>query len=112
MIIYKRDTGDILKVIPNEIDIQTLYYHFPQEFKENLEGLDIEDYPTPLFQYKVINGELIKRPVEEIKEMQQYGKILTEEERLNILLTPSHQEIQKAENTIEILSTLQEVGVI
>lgn len=109
MIVYKRDTGDILRVLPKELDIQTFYYHFPQEFKDNLATLDIDNYPRPLWQYKVVDNKLVKRSDEEIQELRKYGKVLTEEERLLNKLKPSSKEVREAEQTIKILTLIQEV---
>lgn len=45
----------------------------------------------------------------EIQEIRKYGKILTIEERQLQKLKPSPEEVKKAENTIEILTLIQEV---
>ena len=112
MIIYDKRDGKILCNVPDGVDPLILYSHYPQEFKDNLAWLNISKPSLPLAYYKVENGSLIRRTDKEIDEIKKYKRILTEEERLNMLLTPSRTEITKAKNTIEILSILQEVGAV
>lgn len=112
MIIYKLDTGEILDNIPDSQSIEGFYYHYPQEFKDNLGCIYGDYFPNELLYYRVLDGELIRKTEQEISDIQQFGKILTEEDRVNLLLQPSYEEIAKAENTIEILSLLEEVGLI
>lgn len=109
MIIYYKTNGKIISVIPNDQNITTYYYHYPEHFKNNLESISPEVVPQDLENCRVVNGELVKMSDLEIKEIQQYGKTLTVEERLLNQSRPSSREIQKAETTIEILSLLQEV---
>lgn len=113
MIVYNKYTGEIIAKIPNDQDINVTYANYSDEFRESLkilkdDGLKLDD----LTSYKVVDGKLIKRSDEENKELKMYGKVLTEEERLNILLQPTAEEIRKAETTIEMLTMLQEVGLI
>lgn len=112
MIVYDKNTGDVIRSMPDDQDILTFFFHYPQEFKDNLASIMIENVPRDLKNYRVINAELIQKSNEEILEIKKYGKILTEEERLNIQLMPSQQEVQKAQTTMEILSLLQEVNAI
>lgn len=108
-VVYNNKTGEILAFI-SDIQKPRDYKNIPQEYisilntERHLEG--------NIKYYKVQNNEILKRSDEEIEEIKRYRRVLTEEERLNILLSPSHEEINKAENTIEILATLQEVGII
>ncbi len=110
--IFNKQSKNVVAKLSDNIDVPSFLYHASKETKANLDyvfhDIDISDYKN----YMVIGKELIKRSEQEIKELRRYGKILTEEERVNVLLSPSSKEIAKAENTIEILSTLQEVGLI
>lgn len=111
-IIYNKYTGTIEGGIQDDQNYKVYYSQFPQEFQDSIESIKIDNPPNDLKNYKVINRQIIRRSEEEIRELDTYGKILTEEERLNILLQPTGEEINKAENTLEILTTLEEVGLI
>lgn len=86
-----------------------LFQNYPDEFKKSLEKLYIEDFPEDLENYKIVEEELVRRSDIELIEIQMYGRVLTEEERILNTLKPSYAELKKAENTIELLSVLQEV---
>lgn len=109
IVVYNKVTGLIDAVVPN------LSYsdNYSEDIKQNLEVLDIKDIPENVFDYKVVEYELVKITSEEKLELSLYGKFLTDEERfeINMLerLQPSYDEIKKAENTIEILELLLEV---
>ena len=105
MIVYDKRTGIIDAVVPN----LSYAYHYPEEIKENLVGLELEEYPEDIFNYKVVEGKLVRLLDEEIREKRLYGRILTEEERQLQKLKPSPEEVRKAEQTIEILTLIQEV---
>lgn len=118
-IIYNKKTGKIEYAMGNsdntEMDFRQVFSNHPQEYVDELASLfhegvlqrDLSDYYI-----NVETLELTRHPQEVIDEKNKYGKILTEEERLNILLQPSYKEVQKAESTLEILSLLQEVELI
>lgn len=109
MIVYERDTGRIINKLGTGQDIETRYFHHSKEFKDNLAGLKLEKYPYDLENYKVVSNKLIRMSNQEILELQLYGRILTDDERLLETLKPSTEEIKNAEKTIEILSLLSEV---
>lgn len=101
MLIYKKDDG---KVIANIPDGQTYNY-----LGDNVESFEIENEPEDWYNYKIINGELIKLTDVEIYELIRYERLLTEEERLLKQLKPSLEEVREAEQTIKILTLIQEV---
>lgn len=105
MIVYNKKNGFIDAMVPN-LDYA---YHYPKEFKDNLATLELEEYPKDIFNYRVVNGVLVRMSDIEIREKRLYGRILTEDERLLNKLKPSIDEIKKAEQTIEILTLIQEV---
>jgi len=109
--VYNKATGKILAIIPDNQKIERYYYHYSEDFKNNLATLECENTPRNIVEYRVEveNGKLVKMTELEMQEMQKYRRILTEEERVLELLKPSEEEIRKAENTIEILTLLQEV---
>ena len=109
MIVYDKNTGDIIANIPDSQDFILYFRHYPEEFKENLASLHIAYPPRDLKNYKVVNEQLLRRTQEEIEEIRLYSRTLTEEERQLNKLKPSQDEVKKAENTIEILTLLQEV---
>lgn len=109
MIVYKKDTGEIIEVIQDDQDIDCYYANYSAEFKENLGALHLSDCPRSLDSYKIVDNILVERSDIEIYEIKRYKKVLTHEERLLILLIPSKEEIRKAETTIEILELLGEV---
>lgn len=112
-IVYDIRSGIILSGLPKDQDILTYYHHYPEDFKSNLGSVIINDPPRPLGDYKVVDGELIRLEDVELHEISMYGRILLGEERFEVemlnKLKPSYEEIQKAENTIEILELLSEV---
>ena len=109
MIVYNKKNGNIIANIPDSQNIDICFKYYPDEFKKKLASLFVNNPPRDLNNYKVINNELIKMSEQEILEIRQYGKILTEEERLLNKLKPSPEEVKKAEQTIEILTLIQEV---
>ncbi len=106
MLIYSEQTNRVLAKIPEGQPYDNLY-------EDPLNHLVIDDYPIDFYNYKVVDGELIKMSELELEEIGSYNRVLTEDERfekemLNRLM-PNGEEIRKAEQTIEILSLLQEV---
>lgn len=110
MIVYNKYNGDIYQVLPKGQDKEIFFHHYSEEFKETLTEIDLE---LPLGfdknHYKIINGQLIKRDAIEIKEIEVYRRILTEEERILESMKPSIEEVREAEQTIRILTLIQEV---
>lgn len=109
MIVYNIHTGKIIAEIPDTSDP----YFVLREFND-VKNNEIGTLLTPskirrISNYRVINGELVKLSDQEIMEQRLYGKILSEEERELLKLQPTPEEIQKAEQTIEILTLIQEV---
>lgn len=110
MIVYNNKTKEILAIIPDDQKPSK----YPNTKEEDISILIGKDLPSQvnMKHYYIENDEVLKRPTEEIDEINKYRRLLTEEERLNIKLKPSKEEINKAENTLEILTTLQEVGLL
>ena len=108
-IIYNKVNGSIVAIIPLEQPLEAFVYHYPKETKNKLDFIvaNIEIYD--LENYKVVSENLVRKTDQEIQETEQYGKTLTKEERLLNKLKPSYEEVKKAENTIEILTLIQEV---
>lgn len=102
MLIYKSDDGRIIANIP---DGQPFSYLS----EKNLVGLEVGNIPEDWYNYKVIDNKLARMSELEIGEIRDYGRFLTNEERLLESMKPSHEEINKAEETIQLLSLLQEV---
>ena len=108
-VIYNKNTGIILNAVSDEINYKDYYIHFGEDFISELDSVKIENIPMPLTNYYIENGEIKKYTEQEIKEIEIYGRILTKEERQLEKLKPSLEEVRKAENTIEILTLIQEV---
>ena len=109
MLVYNKETGEIYNWISDGQNPKIFYRHRPKEFFKYLATLDLEDPPTDLYSYRVIDNQLIRKSEEEIKEIQMYGRILTSEERILEQIKPSLEEVKKAQMTVEVLSLLQEV---
>lgn len=104
-ILYKND-GSIFKTVIND-DIDA--YILVNDYKD-IKYIEVDDIDLGnLLEYKIIDGRIAVRPEIEVREMQQYGRVLTEEERLLNKLSPPYEEITKAKNTIEMISLMQEV---
>ena len=108
-IIFNKHTGEIYRAISKEQKIETLYFFYDSEFVKKLDEVIIDNIPLDLENYYIKDGQLVKHTEQEIEEKRLYGRILTEEERLLNKLKPTPKEVQKAENTIEILTLIQEV---
>lgn len=66
IIIYDKRDGKILckaSDVPNPL---ILYHHYPQEFKDNLSWLSIDNPPRDLRNYKIVKESLVKKTPEEI----------------------------------------------
>lgn len=83
-VVYNNKNGDVLALI-SDIQKPRDYKNIPQE---DISVLNTErNLGGNIRHYKVKNNEIIKRPDEEINEMNRYGKALTEEERFDIQKT-------------------------
>lgn len=108
--VYLKESGQVVGKYTDDQNLKTLYYHNPKMLNV-LDSIHVQTDTENYKDYKIIDSQLVKMTNEEIFEIQQYGRFLTEEERQLQKLKPSPDEVQKAENTIEILSLLQEVGI-
>lgn len=112
-LIYNKTSGKILRYVDKEQNPLDIYYHYTEEYKSNIGWIEIEKSNIPIYRDCYIkDGKITSFTETELMEKLKYGRTLTKEEQINILLMPSPQEIQKAQNTIEILSLLQEVNLI
>ncbi len=110
MIVYKKSTGEIIANLPNDQDYKRFFCHCSKEFIDILDVLDVNiNINTNLDEYKVVENQVVKRDKIELNELRKYGKTLTEEERQLEKLKPTQEEVRKAEQTIEILTLIQEV---
>ena len=69
-----------------------------------------------ILEYKVIDGELVKIPDNELQEMRAYGHVLSDKERQSIeeeqqlaKLRPAREEVARAENQLMMLDMLEEL---
>jgi len=106
---YNIKTKRIFNIVPDIQTMESYYFHHGKEFLKNMREIYLNIIPSDWQNYKVIDNELIRMTKQEIQEIKQYGRLLSEEERLLNQLKPSSEEIQKAQNTIEILTLIQEV---
>lgn len=102
MIVYEKDTGITIADVPCNVD-------YSRYSDKELDVIKMEDVPSNWRECKVVNNELVKMKQFEILELRTYGRFLTEEERQLQKLKPSLEEVRKAEQTIEILTLIQEV---
>lgn len=109
MLIYNKMTGRILAQVSGGQTLETYGHHFPKEMIESLGVLYLYDDLENYSRYKIVDNNIVEMTDIEILEMTKYNRILSTEERLLEQLKPSHEEVQKAKNTIEILTLLQEV---
>ena len=108
-LVYNKENGMIVADMPDDQTIEGFFYHFPKEFKKKLAVIHHNyEFISPI-DYKVLDGKIVELNTIEKAEMLTHGKILTKEERILNKLKPSYEEVKKAENTIEILTLLQEV---
>ena len=107
--VYDKITFQVIAKFSDVENPELIFQDFPIEQKKRIgfifDERDILEHKT----YKVINNKLVKISDLEIQEIRKYGKILTVEERQLQKLKPSPEEVRKAENTIEILTLIQEV---
>ena len=107
--IYKIDSGLVVNKLMEYEDVELHYKNFPEGHLNTIGCLKSNVEISQLSNYRVVNNKLVKMTDLEIQEMRKYGKILTIEERQLQKLKPSPEEVRKAEQTIEILSLIQEV---
>lgn len=109
-IIYNKNTGKIIGQTTNEdVDPAFVFARRGKEFTDKLDTISIDKKIDDVRKYIIHNDKIVKRPQQEIDEIEQYGKILSENERVLNKLRPSRDEVKKAKQTIEILTLLQEV---
>lgn len=109
-IVYNKNNGEIISAISADQNPISVYRDFGDDFINSLTYLVVDEVPQPLYHYYISNdAQVIKHDSKAIDEILRHGKVLTDDVRLLNRLQPSHEEIQKAENTIEILELLQEV---
>lgn len=113
IIIYEKHTGRVVYVVPTSQDISLFLSDHNDDCKKSLawKQMDISHIHSPnvYANYKVVNGDLIEMSNREKLEIAQFRRILTEDERLINRLNPTQDEIKKAEQTIELLTLIQEV---
>lgn len=109
--IYRISDTTVVNKVDEYIDVDLYYRYYPEEFKSSIRTLISEEdiNVAEIFNYKVVNEELVRMSDEEIQELRLYAKILTEEERLLNQLKPPYEEVAKAKNTIEMINLIQEV---
>lgn len=108
-IIYYKENGIILMAISKCQDYRKYFEEWGSEFVDSLDYIYVDEPPKQLKYYYIKDGNLVEMTEEEKNDIDRYGKILTDEERLLNKLKPTIEEIQKAEQTIEILTLIQEV---
>lgn len=109
MIVYDKFTGLIINRLSKDQEVEIFYKDYPDDFNNKLGTLTLDSPLDNIKNYKVENGKLIKISSEETLEIMKYNRTLTEDERQLQKLKPSHEEVRKAEQTIEILTLIQEV---
>lgn len=102
-IIYNKTTGRIEGGLDDKIDHRVYYLKFPQEFLDNLEVIQIDKPILILRHYKIIDGEIVRMSDEEINEIDKYGRMLTDEERQEII-NQENQAKHKQEEALAIQS--------
>lgn len=105
IIIYNTNNGKVIAQIPD---------NQPYDYLDgNNSHLILDEIPSAWREHKVSNGKLVKLTEIELKEINNFGEILSEEKRqeINLLrkLTPTQKEIEDAEKTIDIANFIQEV---
>lgn len=107
--VYNKTDNAIICKLSDCIDIERYFKYFPEGFLEDKDILKTNENIANYKEYKIIDNEFVRMSDLEIEEVRWYKRILTEEERQLEKLKPSQEEIQKAEQTIEILTLIQEV---
>lgn len=106
MVIYNKVTGLIKRVIHPDDMIEAYRDYYKDDI--NIEIIPENYQANPNTDY-VVSGIITPMDDSQIKELDVYGRFLTEDERLLEKLKPSMDEVRKAEQTIELLLLLQEV---
>lgn len=118
LVVYNTITGEIIGVTGTDIKednsgyrqtVEVFTQNFTPEKKLHLNGIYVESVISPIYEFKIVDEKVVKRDIDEIDEIRLYKKLLTSEERLLNLLKPTHEEVQKAEETLKLLKLLQEV---
>lgn len=113
MLVYNKTTGRIIGEIPDHEDPYIVFRNYLEVIDGNIETLTSYNLTGKLSEHAVIDGELVRLSDTEIQEMKRYGRILTEEERLEHRLleslVPSQEEIEQAKLMIKLLPILKEV---
>ena len=109
LLLYNNITNKVIGYTNGDQTIEGYLEAASEDEKSYTSGVYLESIPIDYYNYKIINGELVRLSKQEIEELRLYGRILTEEERQLQKLKPSPEEVKKAEQTIEILTLIQEV---
>jgi len=113
LIVYNKQTGEIIAKTEVYQDVNVSFKDYPKEYRDNLDSIIVDNPPVNLRYYAVIDGKLVRLNDTEIQEIKRYGRILTEEERLERRLleslVPSQEEIEQAKLMIKLLPILKEV---
>ena len=108
-VIYKKSSGKIIGVVPKLQRINNLFNNRSEKFYSDLDTVPLVDNLDNLNFHYVKEGKVCRYNEVEISEVLEFGEVLSVEDRILNELKPSLNEIQKAENTIEILELLLEV---
>lgn len=108
-VLFRKDSGRVLAVLDENQNFEDYCCMMSDDTKAMLDSIYFKNMPKDYESYRVLDDSVEKLEDVEIEELNSYGRILTNEERLLNKLSPSQEEVKKAENTIEILSLLEEV---
>ena len=107
--LYDTNTKIVMSRVTENIDIYKYMDFLDDAIKGNTGYVLLNENMSHYRNCKIIDEKLVEMSNREIQELQQHGKILTEVERMIVSLKPSYKEVEKAEQTIDILTLLQEV---
>lgn len=108
-IAYNELTGEILDLVGEGQDFETYFHYYPSDVKKNIASLLHNNPPIDFYNFKVVDGVLVRRSNLEISELLKFGRVLADDDRKLNMLRPDISEVKKAKQTIEILTLLQEV---
>jgi len=61
VIVYNKTNGNIIAILDDNQNIESCFIHYSEDFKSNLALINLEEEPYLPEQYKIVDGELVKK---------------------------------------------------
>lgn len=109
-IVYNKNTLYIENCLSDNIDIERFYSHLSKKEFHNSFGIISYPHYISRFSYKLNESlEIVELSKQEKDELKQFGRVLSQEDRILNDLKPKYKEVEKAKQTIDLIDMVEDV---